>query len=137
MTDPDNDPMPDQEVIFAPSRVRISDMQAYIGQWAERKGWYDPGLCDQLPKIKGRNIGELLALVTSEVSEALEAAREGQMDTVTDANGKPQGFYSELADCVIRIMDLFHAADRSLAVEIALKMAYNEKRSYRHGGKLA
>ena len=59
------------------------------------------------------------------------------MDTYEDADGKPHGFYSELADCVIRIMDTFAANGQSLEREIRRKMAYNEKRAYRHGGKLA
>jgi NTP pyrophosphatase (non-canonical NTP hydrolase) len=43
----------------------------------------------------------------------------------------------ELADVVIRLLDF--AGGENLNIEGALiaKMAYNEKRPYRHGGKLA
>jgi len=115
----------------------VNDWQRYINSWAVRKGWWDPDKVDSAPKIAGRNTIELAALVGTEASEAVEAARMGWMETFIDEHGKPQGYFSELADAVIRIMDVFNMADQSLEREIELKMAYNEKRPVRHGGKLA
>jgi len=96
-------------------------------EWAKSKGWWDE---------RDRNKPELLALIHSEVSEALEEYRIGRMDTeLVGEKQKPCGYYSELADVVIRIADLFGVEGKSLEREIELKMAYNQKRPYRHGGK--
>jgi NTP pyrophosphatase (non-canonical NTP hydrolase) len=48
---------------------------------------------------------------------------------------KPEGIPSELADILIRVLDVcgFHQID--IAGAVADKMAYNETRAYRHGGK--
>lgn len=50
---------------------------------------------------------------------------------------KPEGIPSELADIIIRVLDVcgFHGID--IAAAIADKMAFNETRQYRHGGKLS
>jgi len=41
----------------------------------------------------------------------------------------------ELADAVIRIFDLAYEMDIDLAWHIAMKVRYNEKRPFKHGGK--
>ena len=106
----------------------VDDWADDIYAWAQRKGWYEN---------PDRNYGELCALFHSEISEALEEWRIGRMDTEFREDGKPLGFYTELAGCVIRIMDTFAANGQSLERELRLNMEYNEKRPYRHGGKLA
>jgi NTP pyrophosphatase (non-canonical NTP hydrolase) len=79
---------------------------------------------------------EKLALIHSEVSEALEALRERHMWT-THNMGKPEGFPSELADVLIRVFDLASALNIDLDVELREKMSFNRGRPHRHGGKLA
>lgn len=95
---------------------------------ALRKGWW----VDREP-----NIAEKLALIHSEVSEALEAYRDGDMGTSISEKGKPEGFEVELADIVIRVADLCGFLDIDLDAVIQLKAKYNEGRPYRHGGKKA
>lgn len=80
-----------------------------------------------------RTIPEKLALIHSEVSEALEDYRDGAMVTTVDTKGKPVGFPSELADIVIRICNLSGALGIDLDEEIAQKMRYNATRSRKHG----
>jgi hypothetical protein len=72
-----------------------------------------------------RNVGELLALMHSELSEALEGDRKGLMD---DHLPQYRMFDVELADCIIRILDTAaHLAPR--LPEILLdKLDYNQKR---------
>ena len=93
---------------------------------ARDHGWHE----------KERNIGELVALMHSELSEALEEHRNGRM-LVYYVNGKPEGFGIELADCVIRIADTCGLLGIDLDDCIAKKMAFNDTREYRHGGKIA
>lgn len=78
--------------------------------------------------------GERIALIHSEASEALEAFRDGLLSGLS-AEGKPEGVASELADIVIRVMDLSEREGIDLEDAIISKMAYNKTRSFRHGGK--
>jgi hypothetical protein len=69
------------------------------------------------------DIEEKLALIHSEISEALEEYRAKRMDTWSEANSrKPEGFWVELADVVIRLGDLIgllgFGADKAFMSEI-------------------
>jgi len=96
---------------------------------AKEKGWWDS------PK---REIPELIALIHSEVSEALETYRIGGVDMMWyGSKKKPEGLVVELADTVIRIADLCGEFGLDLESALIEKMAYNKTRPYRHGNKLA
>lgn len=75
---------------------------------------------------KDRNVGELLCLVHSEVSEAMEGARKDLQD-----QHLPQykNFHVELADAVIRIFDIAGAEGINLGDIIAAKLTYNANRA--------
>jgi NTP pyrophosphatase (non-canonical NTP hydrolase) len=71
---------------------------------------------------------ERLMLIVDECCEALRALREpGPMDTAH--------FGEELADIVIRTMDLAHSAGIDLGCEVVAKHNMNRRRPLRHGGK--
>lgn len=65
-----------------------------------------------------------LALIGTEVSEAVECVRRGQFDT-TAIGGKPEGYASELADIVIRTHILAGLTGVDLGAAIRLKHEYN------------
>lgn len=110
----------------------LTALSTYINEWARSKGWYD-----NLPPT-GRNFGELIALAHSELSEAIEEWRKtGYDQPIYYHEGKPEGIVIELADTIIRILDLCGSQKWDIGSALAIKMAYNETRSYRHGGKLA
>ena len=70
-------------------------------------------------------VAEKLALVHSEVSEGLEGHRKGLMDDKLPHRGMLE---VEMADAVIRILDLCGAMKLDLAGAIFEKLAYNKTR---------
>jgi NTP pyrophosphatase (non-canonical NTP hydrolase) len=93
-----------------------------VHETAKSKGWWD----------NDRNDGELIALMHSELSEALEALRH---DAVDDKIPAFLGVEAELADCIIRILDVAKARDWKVAEAIIEKIKFNDTRERMHGGK--
>jgi len=77
---------------------------------------------------------QALALIHSEISEALEALRRGG-DKEPDEHCSRFAVEVELADAVIRIMDLGVRMGWDVAGALLDKLAYNEGRERMHGGK--
>lgn len=126
----------------------INKLSKQIHEANIKKGFYE----------NEKNIGEMLALIHSEVSEALEADREqnyANIDSITlggladrdygitfhDENRFLDKFSSdvkntfedELADIMIRVMDLAAYKGINLEFHIKAKMRYNALRPYKHG----
>ena len=105
--------------------MTITEIQERVHRTAVEHGWWD----------SPRSIGEVLMLLVTELSEAMEAYREGNPESE-----KIKGFScmeEELADVIIRLLDLAGKEGFDIEAAVAAKMAYNEGRPYRHGGKIA
>lgn len=116
--------------------------EAYINS-ANHGFWSDADLkaiVSSVPEDQPRRTEVILmklALVHAEISEAVEECRRGDYENRIE-HGKPEGFYVELADAIIRICDLVGAMGGQLDLEAALyaKLSYNRSRPHKHG-KLA
>lgn len=80
-----------------------------------------------------RRDGELIALIHSELSEALEGLRHGNppSDKIPEVSQAEE----ELADAIIRICDLAYQRKWNIPKALFLKLEYNKGREYLHGGK--
>jgi len=98
---------------------RACHQAALDGGW-----WNDLKTGDSL--IGKRNVPEMLCLTHSEISEAMEAHRKNLMD---DKLPHRKGIEVELADAVIRIMDLAGGLELDLAGALVEKMEFNANRA--------
>lgn len=123
-------------------RKMINELAQEIHQNNKSKGFYEDK----------KNIGEMLALIHSEVSEALECDRKEKECTNETAQDialideddafkmafglhVKDTFSAELADIIIRVLDL--AAFKNINIEgfIKLVMRNNSLREYKHSKK--
>lgn len=120
-----------QPSVYFATGKSLGQMTAEVDENNHVKGWYDTG----------RSFAEGIALLHSELSEALDAYREIGLTERTrtvrygDPLGKPDDVGSELADVFIRLLDEASRQGIDLEREYERKMAYNRTRPHRHGGK--
>lgn len=111
--------------------MTIKEWQEEVHRVAKEHGWYDDSLAD----LSTLRIMAMLANVHCEVSEAAEWVKRGELGRLMDYEGKSKGFPTELADIMIRVMDMAEALNIDLEEEVRIKNEYNKTRPYRHGGK--
>lgn len=131
------------------SSTSLNAMRDKVHQLAEEKGWHEnfdlivKGTKfdkDYADTAKVMHVAGCLANIHGEVSEALECLRTDGMDDISlvdaPANGiKPEGFAIELADVLIRVLDLCGLLEIDIDEAVRVKHEYNKTRPYRHGGK--
>ena len=118
------------------------------------KGWRESGADGART---GPWFAAYCALATSEVSEALDAYRVKQWSATCEAtrteteygrqhiagcsgrphdNPKPVGVGPEMADALIRLLDMIDIWDVDIEYELARVLDYGWTRPYQHGGKV-
>ena len=94
----------------------LRSIQSKLHGQARDMGWHD----------KPREVGTMIALCHSELSEALEGARK---DLPDDHLPHRKMVEVELGDCIIRILDLAGREGYDVAGAIAEKHSYNAHRA--------
>jgi NTP pyrophosphatase (non-canonical NTP hydrolase) len=92
---------------------------------------------------KPRNVGEMLMLVTSELGEAMEAHRKGRFANWSGVKQEGFGFEQsikdtfedEIADAIIRLLDMCGGLSIDIERHINAKLQYNQSRPHLHGKK--
>lgn len=112
--------MADAQQVLGPTLTTALETQAtLISQFMQAQGFWESD-----------NTGEKIALMHSELSEALEADRKN-----LDAEHIPgfTGVEEELADVIIRILDFAGHHQLRLGEALSAKIAYNLTRPFKHG----
>jgi NTP pyrophosphatase (non-canonical NTP hydrolase) len=114
--------------------IHTGEMIEFIGAFNETQeqahktalehGWWEG---------EERNQGEMIALMHSELSEALEGLRHG--NPPSEHIPEFTAVEEEMADVIIRIMDNAERRGWRIAEAIVAKMKFNDSRPYKHGGK--
>ena len=126
--------------------MNIKEISSEIHQNNVAKGFWE--------EKETKNVGEVLMLVVSELSEALEAHRKNKFsepferfnwfddwseerssDRINFQDYIKDSFEDEIADAVIRLFDLAEGFRIDLEKHIRMKLNYNKTRPYKHGKK--
>lgn len=133
-----------------PFLIALKSLAVEIHETAKSKGWWDKPewlqwiegsvvgvmpehLREEMMKAGERQPGTAIALMHSELSEALEGIRHD--NPPSDHIPQFSAAEEEYADTIIRILDESERRGYRIGEAILAKMAFNKTRGFRHGGK--
>ena len=123
--------------------TNLNELAKEVGEINIANGWRD----------QKHEVATYLMLVVSELSEAMEADRKDEhsdFDTaksyIDDSDNDEEfktsfklfvkdTFEDEIADAIIRLLDLADMLGIDIEFHVRNKMRYNKTRGYHHGGK--
>lgn len=109
------------QILTNHTQVLFDQYQEVISKWNIAQGFWESD-----------NTGEKIALMHSELSEALEADRKNlDSDVIPSFSGMEE----ELADVLIRVFDFAGYHGLELAAAMSAKLKHNLTRPFRHGKK--
>jgi len=100
----------------------LNELGVKITEINKANGWNLTTLKDWDDDYK---ITAIVALITTECAEAIEGHRDNDFDN----------FKEELADIIIRTLDLSTGLKIDIDAEISKKLEKNKNRGFKHGGK--
>ena len=101
--------------------MNLNEWAYDIAKWREQKKFYTP-MSLELREEREAMLGKLM-LVTSELGEASEAVRKNDISN----------FKEEIADAIIRLLDIAGSMQMDIETVVQAKMKVNEGRPERHG----
>lgn len=110
--------MEDQSVINGTTKKHVNRLTELCYEASKDSGWWDSPITVETVPAK-------IALIMSELGEAVDADRTDSMDSKLPHR---KGLEVELADAMIRICDLAGRLDMDLGGAVAEKMQYNKSR---------
>jgi NTP pyrophosphatase (non-canonical NTP hydrolase) len=113
--------LPDRVVVGSRFAKVFDSLSRVCYDDARQRGFYD----------RERNEAEAIALMITELAEAVEGARHGNPpdEHLPDFDSVEV----ELADCIIRIADWAGHCGYRVGAALVAKMNYNATRPYKHG----
>ena len=127
----------------------LNELSKKMNTGAREKGFWDSmyksvdyvgdhiaeyGLSNEMVKAtKDAFIAQKIGLIMSECGEALEAMRKPNYEANGYGIGIKDSFVDEIADTIIRLLDLCGELEIDIDAQMEWKMDYNKSREAKHG----
>lgn len=108
-------------------RTPIKEWQHIVHLNNVEHGFYEGGDAENIDRKMLLSVGELI-----EAQEELRSGHEPE-EVYYAESGKPEGFGIELADAIIRILDIAEYAGLDMGALMAEKHLFNVTRPHKHG----
>lgn len=113
----------------SPYPTDLGKLQSIVWEQNDRNGWHE-SYDFRSPEQRAISIATQLALIHTEVSEATQILR-----SPSGKSPNREAFGRELADIVMRTLDLAETLGVDITDHIHQNLKRNQARGYKHGGK--